>query len=265
MTTPTNDSEDNLRSSQSSRGAAGANFQTTQWTEILAARGTSPAARAALSDLCANYYEPVVAFLRRDSLTDDLARELTHEFFAAVLEGNSFDHLERGYGRFRSYLLGALKHFLARRREHQSRQRRGGGAEHISIHEGTETSPGLPLPDPHTLSADLHFDQLWAMALLDRALAKLETEWREADFSPSFEHLKPWLTGDPNHGAQAQLSATLGTTASALKSAVHRLKLRFRQLVRSEISETLANPAHTDAEMQALFDALSRPTHTAPS
>lgn len=232
-------------------------FHTTQWTEVLSARGTSPTARVALSDLCATYYEPVLAFLRREGRTDDQARELAHAFFAKVLGGDPFAQVKRGRGRFRSYLLGALKHFLSHDRERGARLRRGGGAEHVSLPDGPGESSDWGVPDPHALPADVLFDQRWAMTLLDRALTALERECRAAGEGAQFERYKPWLTGDADRGNQAQLAVELGLSPSALKSAAHRLKARFRLCVRAEVARTLANPADTDQEMEALFAALN--------
>jgi RNA polymerase sigma-70 factor (ECF subfamily) len=210
-----------------------------------------------MGKLCGAYYEPVLAFLRRDGRNADAAREVAHEFFEGLLAGNPFAHLDRGHGKFRSYLLGALKHFLSHRREHAARQRRGGGAEHVPIVEGTDTSPGLVLADESALPPDACFDQRWAIALLDHALSALETECAENARGNQFEKLKPWLTGETTHGDQAALANSLGLTESALKSAVHRLRRRFRQLVKLEVARTLTDSAEVDAEMAELFRALS--------
>src|ERR1039457_3662817 len=122
-------------------------FVTTQWTRVLEARGNSPEAKAALSDLCAAYYTPVFAFIRRSASGEDTARDLTQEFFARLLARHGIDSVDPQRGRFRSYLLGAVKHFLADVREHDHRLKRGDGQPLQSIEPGTDTSPGLQLPD----------------------------------------------------------------------------------------------------------------------
>lgn len=160
-----------------STGAPGA-FVTTQWTRVLEARGDSLEAKAALSELCAAYYAPVFAFIRRNARNEDAARDLTQEFFSRLLARQGLDSVEQGRGRFRSYLLGAAKHFLADAHAHASAVKRGSGQAHESIEPGTDTSPGLQLPDLNTLSPEEEFDRKWALTLLDRALSMLAEEHR---------------------------------------------------------------------------------------
>jgi RNA polymerase sigma-70 factor (ECF subfamily) len=231
-------------------------FSTTQWTRVLAARGVSEASRQALSQLCAAYYEPVVAFLARTQGDPAESREVAHEFFAALLQGDSLSNLRRE-GRFRSYLLGALRHFLSHRHAKERRLKRGAGLTTISLDSGTDTSPGLTVPDPHGLAPDLAFDRAWAVTVLNRALAILRRECEAEGKAEQFERLKPWLTGGTQRGDQAELSRSLGMDINALKSAVHRLKRRFRRLVKQEVASTLSDPASVKDEMQALFSALS--------
>lgn len=239
------------------RVAAGppAPFCTTRWTQVLAARGRSPEAREALRELCTDYYEPIVAFLARGERETD-AREVAHEFFGTLLNGDPLARVEREGGRFRSYLLGALKHFLSHRRAHGSRLKRGGGAEAMPLAEGTDTSPGLSLPDPVTLTPDAAFDRAWATTLLARALAALRGECEAEGQGTNLDRLKPWLTGDAAHGDQAEAARALGLEPGALKSEVHRLKQRFRQQVKNEVAATLHDSSMVEEEMRALFLAL---------
>ena len=144
-------------------------FHTTRWTLVRHATGHSAEGQQALSELCAAYYEPVVAFLRRSGRDADAAREMAHEFFAHLLEKPNLDGAEPERGRFRSYLLGALKHHLSHRRERDARQKRGGGAEMIPLDAGTDTSPGVDPGDPQTLPPDREFDRQWALHVLRRA------------------------------------------------------------------------------------------------
>ena len=233
-------------------------FHTTRWTLVRHATGQSPAGRQALSDLCAGCYRPVVAFLRREGREEDAARDLAHEFFRRLLEKPSFGGAEEVAGRFRSYLLGALKHFLAHERERAGRQKRGGGAESISLDAGTDTSPGLELLERYTLPPDAWFDRQWALAILDRALAALASEQESAGQAAEFARLKPWLTGDAEHGEQAATARACGMSAGSLKVAVHRLRRRFRHLVKAEIAQTLDARENIDEEMRCLLAALSR-------
>ena len=231
-------------------------FVTTQWTRVLEASGDSPEARTALSELCGAYYAPVVAFLHRSGCVEDAAREQAHEFFAYVLARDALAGAQRERGRFRSYLLGALKHFLAREHERAQRQKRGGGTVAVPLDAPTETSPGLVLADPRALPPDEFFDRQWALAVLDRALAALERECVRAGKGNHFERLKPWLAGAAAHGDQAAAARAVGLSEGALKVAVHRLRLRFRAFVKAEVAQTLEAPEAVEDEVRQLFIAL---------
>ena len=231
-------------------------FVTTQWTRVLEARGNSPEAKAALSDLCAAYYSPVFAFIRRSAPDEDTARDLTQEFFARLLARHGIDSVDPQRGRFRSYLLGAVKHFLADVREHDHRLKRGDGQPLQSIEPGTDTSPGLQLPDPNAPSPDREFDHKWALTLLARALAALAQEHEASGKADHFEALKPWLTGDTENISQAEAAARLGVNEGAVKVAIHRLRRRFREVIKNEIGQTVSDRAQVDAELHYLLEAL---------
>ncbi len=239
---------------QASESSGG--FVRTRWTLVERTRGDSPEARTALSELCAAYYAPVVAFLHRSGREEDAAREEAHAFFAHVLERDAFGRAERERGRFRSYLLGALKHFLAREHERAGRRKRGGGSVAVPLDAGTDTSPGLILAEGQALPPDTFFDRQWALAVLDRALAALERECVDTGNVEDFARLKPWLTGDAAHGDQTTAAVALGLSEGALKVAVHRLRRRFRAAVKAEIAQTLATPDGVEDEMRQLFAAL---------
>jgi len=232
-------------------------FVTTRWTRVLASRGDSAEAKMALSDLCAAYYAPVVAFLRREGRDEDAARELAHDFFARVLERPSFGGADPARGRFRSYLLGALKHFLANRRVHELRGKRGGEAAHLPLSTDTEAAMeggAVPVTEP---AADVLFDREWATALLERALAMLQREAEADGNRGEFDALKPWLTGDGAGRRQADAARDLNMSEAAVRVAIHRLRHRFREVVRTEIAQTTADPAEAAAELQHLIAALS--------
>lgn len=232
-------------------------FVTTQWTRVLEARGDSTEARAALSDLCAAYYAPVFSFIRHWTTDEDSARDLTQEFFSRLLARNGIDAVDPQRGRFRSYLLGAVKHFLADARDHARRLKRGAGQTLESIDPGTDTSPGMQLPDSQAPAPDREFDRKWALTLLDRALAVLAREHEDAGKTAHFEALKPWLTGDVEHGSQAEAGQRIGLNEGAVKVAVHRLRRRFRDVIKQEIRQTVNDPAQVDKELQCLLQALS--------
>ena len=223
-------------------------FHPTRWTLVLRARGESEEARAALSDLCAAYYGPVVAFLRRDGRGEDAAREMAHGFFAALLAGGvGAPDAERG--RFRSYLIGALKHHLAKRRDAGQAAKRGGGAEHVPLDGGTEAGEGVAVP---WVEDDLRvLDREWALTLIGRALARLEDE--QAGKAEVFAALKPWLDGGAD-GSQAGVAADLGMSATAVKVAIHRLRVRFRELIRAEVAATVQDPSEVAAELRHLIE-----------
>jgi len=231
-------------------------FHTTRWTLVRHATGHSAEGRQALSDLCAAYYKPVVAFMRREGFEEDAARDLAHDFFRQLLERPSLQGANRAEGRFRNYLLGAIKHFLAHERERGNRLKRGGGTIPLPLDAGTDTSPGVVLADHNELSPDKFFDRQWALAVLERAFAALETEREAAGKDAEFARLKPWLTGDAVYGDQVEAARGLGLSEGALKVTVHRLRRRFRELLKAEIAQTLDSPEAVEEEMRHLFSAL---------
>ncbi|MCX6924294.1 MAG: sigma-70 family RNA polymerase sigma factor [Verrucomicrobia bacterium] len=245
-----------MRSEVSTPARTAPAFVTTQWTQVLEARGDSPEAKAALSDLCAAYYTPVFAFIRRNAPDEDTARDLTQEFFARLLARHGIDSVEPQRGRFRSFLLGAVKHFLADMREHAHRLKRGAGQSLESIEPGTDTSPGLQLPDPNAPSPEREFDRKWALTLLDRALNALAQEHEASGKADQFEALKPWLIGDTENISQAEAAARLGLNEGAVKVAIHRLRRRFREFIKNEISRTVGDCAQVDEELHYLLEAL---------
>jgi RNA polymerase sigma-70 factor (ECF subfamily) len=231
-------------------------FVTTRWTRVLQAKGDSTEAEAALSDLCAAYYAPVFAFIRRNAPEEDSARDLTQEFFARLLARGGIDNVDPQRGRFRSFLLGAVKHFLADMHGRGRRLKRGAGQPMESIDPGTDTSPGLQLADPKAPSPDREFDRKWALTMLDRALGVLAEEHLAAGKAGQFDVLKPWLTGDTENISQADAARRLGLNENAVKVAVHRLRRRFREVIKHEIGHTLSDLAHVDEELHYLLEAL---------
>jgi DNA-directed RNA polymerase specialized sigma24 family protein len=217
-------------------------FNETHWTLVLRASGKGVEAKAALSDLCAAYYGPVVAFLRREGRDEDAAREMAHGFFAGLLE-DGVGAPERERGRFRSYLLGALKHFLSKHRAAAIAGKRGAGAEHVAL--STDTAAGLPMPESHNDS--LLFDREWAFTLIARALATLE-----AEKPVHFPTLKPWLDGGADC-SQADAALALGMSETAVKVAIHRLRVRFRELIRAEVAATVNDSSEVADELRHLI------------
>ncbi len=233
-------------------------FVTTQWTQVLATRGDSPEARQALSDLCAAYYTPVFVLIRRTVPSEEAARDLTQEFFARLLSRAGLGRVNPERGRFRFFMLGAVKHFLADILDEQCRLKRGGGRVPISLDAGTDSSPGLEIADTSRPSPELEFDREWAVTLLDRALNRLGREQAAVGNGEQFPALKPWLTGDKQEVSLSDLAARFELTEGALRVALHRLRKRFRELVKEEIAGTVGAATHVREEMSYLLEVLSR-------
>lgn len=224
-------------------------FMPTRWTLVLRANASSPEGRVALSDLCGAYYQPVFVFLRRTGFDADTARDHAHSFFAHLLQrGLAEPNPERG--RFRSYLLGAVKYFVMGLQNHASREKRGGGMTHESLDASAEDSPPLMIDDPAILPMAETFDREWAVAVMNRAVAALAAEHR-GDRLVQFEALQPWLMGD-DATSHAETAEKLGMTEGAVKVAVHRLRKRFRELLRQEIAQTLDDEADVEDELRYL-------------
>jgi RNA polymerase sigma-70 factor (ECF subfamily) len=206
-----------------------------------------------LADLCDAYYEPVVAYLRSVSRDADAARDMSHAFFAEMLGGGTIHTADRERGRFRSYLLGAVKHFVSRQREMQRSQKRGGGVEALSL----DDEDVAEVPDGRLLTPDVAFDRQWALTMLERSLEALRAECFTARRVGFFDHVRPMLTGDAAYGDQAAVAIECGMSIDSFRMAVHRLKKRLRQCVKAEIAGTLDDPSSVADEMQILFEALS--------
>jgi DNA-directed RNA polymerase specialized sigma24 family protein len=229
-------------------------FHTTQWTQVLSTRGDSDIAREALSDLAERYYAPVVAFLKREGRGEDAARELAHGFFAWLLSRDTFAKLDRG--RFRSYLLGALKHYISYERERAGRQKRGGDVTHVAIGASTGTSLGFDPADDLALPPDREFDRLWALHILSEAMHALEGEWNSSGRAEQFVSLRPFLDVEPAHGVLAEFAAITGKNEATLRSQLHRLRRAFRRQVKAQIAPTLEAEGELEGEMELLFAAL---------
>jgi RNA polymerase sigma-70 factor (ECF subfamily) len=226
-------------------------FHTTRWTRVCLAKVSSDDGRRALAELCEAYYEPVVAFLRCELRDANAAREMSHAFFEQLLSGGRIRTADPARGRFRSYLLGAVKHFLAHHREAAARLKRGGGSIDVPI----DDEEVMQVPDPQ-LSPDAAFERQWAMTVLSRGLEALRRECANEGKEEFLERVTPLLSGDAGHGDQAGIAAACGMSVAALRMAVHRMKKRLRQCVKAEVAGTLEDPAMVQEEMQALFAAL---------
>jgi RNA polymerase sigma-70 factor (ECF subfamily) len=237
------------------RSAEAVRFATTHWSVVLtAACDHNSKAQAALANLCQTYWYPLYAFVRRQGCSPQDAEDLTQEFFARLMAKRSLRAVDRVKGRFRSFLLAALKHFLANEWARAKCLKRGGGQTLIPLDAlSAETRFGREPADHCTPEAS--YERSWALALLDRVLARLAGEQERAARQAQFAQLQGCLTGAlPPY---VELAAKLGTTEGAVKVAVHRLRQRYRELLREEIALTVASPAEIEDEIRRLFRALA--------
>ena len=236
---------------------AGDYFLTTRWTVVLSAgRKSSPQSDRALAELCQTYWYPLYAFVRRQGRTKEDAEDLVQAFFARFLEKNYLEGLNSERGRFRAFLLASVKHFLANEWDKANRQKRGGGAQHLSLDwQSADERYHLDPPDPAT--PDRAFDRAWALALLERVITRLRDECVSGGKGDLFEQAKGFLMVGEAVIPYGQAAQTLGLDEGTVRVAVHRLRKRYRELLRDEIAQTLSDPAHVGEELRALQAALA--------
>ena len=238
--------------------ASGREFVTTHWSVVLAARdGVSPQAAQALERLCRTYWFPLYAYVRRQGHGAPDAQDLVQGFFARLLQGNFLENVGPQKGKFRSFLLASLNHFLSDEWDKARAQKRGGGQMLISLDDANAEELYLAEPDSH-LTAEEMFEQRWALTLLAQALAQLREEFAAAGKKREFDHLKIFLstlTGDGGYDAAA---AELEMPVATIAVKVHRLRQRYSELIRAEIAQTVGSPAEIEEEMGHLFNAVVR-------
>jgi RNA polymerase sigma factor (sigma-70 family) len=232
-------------------------FATTRWTVVLAAgRGSTPQAEQALEELCRTYWYPLYAYIRRQGRTREDAEDLTQSFFARLLEKNYLQDLRSEKGKFRAFLLAALKHFLANEWDRANRKKRGGDATLLSL-DWQDAETRYQIEPADRLSPDKLYDRMWAVALLERVITRLRDESVAEDKSRLFEELRPFLMIGKSAIPYEQAATALGLNEGAVRVAVHRLRRRYRELLREEIGQTLSNADQVEEEMQALFRAFA--------
>jgi RNA polymerase sigma-70 factor (ECF subfamily) len=236
--------------------AGAARFTTTRWSVVLAAqRDSTPQAREALTQLCERYWHPLYAYLRRSGHGVDEAQDLTQAFFARILEKRTFREADPERGRFRSFLLASLKNFAANERERAHTKKRGGPIPPLSFEfETAEERYQIDPPDDET--PETVFDKRWALTLLENVLERLRAEMAKSKQDNRFEQLKLFLTGEKAGVGYAELGTQLGMSEGAVKVAVHRLRRRFRDLVREEIAQTVSSADEVEDEMRHLWSAV---------
>lgn len=238
--------------------AAPGRFATTRWSVVLGAGGriSRVDARAALEELCQTYWPPLYAYLRRHGCSPAEAEDTVQGFFALLLERDDLAGVHPDRGRFRSFLLASLKHFLSNQRDRERAVKRGGGRRPIPLdvssvercytHEPTETR-----------TPEAVFDRSWALTLLQRVQTQLRDAYRDAGKAQRFDVLSPYLTGEPT-SAYRDAAQRLEVSEGAVKVAVHRLRQDFREMLRSEIAQTVASAEEIEDEIRDLFEVLRR-------
>lgn len=234
-------------------------FCSTHWSVVVKARQTgSPEAQEALAWLCENYWYPLYAFVRRKGHSAEAARDLTQAFFARLIEKDEFPDADPARGRFRTFLLTALSHFLANAHDHACALKRGGGRDLARLNwDEAESRYGQ---DPaHELTPEKLFLRRWALTLLERVLQRLRAEYIEARKEPLYDALKAFLTGNASAESYSETGQRIKLSEGAVKVAVHRMRRRYRELLRAEIMETVDDPTRpgaVDEELRDLFEAL---------
>jgi RNA polymerase sigma-70 factor (ECF subfamily) len=235
--------------------AGGIAFTTTHWSVVLEAQGESPAAQEALEKLCRTYWRPIFAFLRRQGLPPAEAEDITQGFFAQLLERRSLDAVRKEKGRLRSYLLGALKYFVADEQRRAMAIKRGKGQRLIPLDElRGDDRIGIEPADPMT--AEMIYERRWALTVLERVLSRLKDEYLAADNSALFDSLKQLLPNEPGSPSQAEIAAHLGINENAVRQAFYRFRQRYQALLREEIANTVATPGDVEDELRHLIAVL---------
>lgn len=231
-------------------------FATTRWSLVLAAgKASSPAGRQALVALCGTYWFPLYAYIRRRSMRADEAQDLTQEFFARLLEKDSLSSADPARGKFRSFLLGSLNHFLANHWRREQTQKRGGQQTILSL-DFEHGESQLTIEPAHSLTPEKIYERRWAMTLLTTALARLREEYVAAGKLPLLERLQPYLGGDGDAAPYREIAGELGLSEGAVKVAAHRMRRRCQGILRAEIAQTVAGPEEVEEELCDLFQAL---------
>lgn len=223
---------------------------------LAAGRRSTPEAVHALEELCQTYWFPLYAYIRRRGHGREDAEDLTQAFFARLLEKNFLANLDSEKGKFRAFLLASLKHFLANEWDKSRAQKRGGGEKNLSLDWRTADT-AFQVVATNGPSPDLAFDREWAVALLGKVIERLQHECDVEGKTKQFEQLKIFLTAGKGAVSHAEAARKLGMDETAVRVAVHRLRKRYRALLREEIANTLSSSAMVDEEMRALFGAFA--------
>jgi DNA-directed RNA polymerase specialized sigma24 family protein len=240
-------------------GAVGARFETTQWSLVLAAgQGGSPTAEQALARLCALYWYPVFAFVRRKGHAAEDAQDLTQGFFARLIEKGDLGDADRSRGRFRTFLLTACQHYLANEHDRELTQKRGGGIAPVPI-DAAVAERRYERAFAHDETPERVYDRQWCLTLLDGVFEALRADYAESGRAELFDRLKDFVNADEDAGTHADAARDLNTTAGAVKVAVHRMRTRFREELLRRVGDTLGPGQDVEDEIRYLLTALENP------
>lgn len=231
-------------------------FETTRWSVVQAARSSEPSvARGALETLCCAYWPPIYAYIRRRGNSAEDAKDLTQEFFFRLLDKDYLKDVDRAKGRFRSYLMACVNHFLSNERDRNRAQKRGGGVPFLRLDftaiEGRYVDGAW-----HQVSPEKLFDRAWALTVIESAMARVRAEYDSAGKKDLFNQLKGTLTGREDRIPYRELGKDIGLSEGAVKVATYRLRQRYRELLRNEIAQTLADGESVDEELRHLFSVI---------
>ena len=219
---------------------------------MVEAQGESPAAHEALEKLCRIYWRPIFGFLRRQGIGPEEAEDLTQGFFASLLEHKNLNAVRKEKGRLRSYLLGALKYFLADERRRAMAIKRGKGHRLIPLEE-LRTDERFELEPADPVTAEMIYERRWASTVLERVLNRLKDQYREAGNGALFDSLKDLLPDEPGAPSQADIAVRLNMTENAVRQAFYRFRQRYQSLLREEIAQTVATPGDIEDELRHLI------------
>lgn len=234
-----------------------ARFATTQWNVVLKARDApAPQAREALAELCETYWYPIYAFVQRSGFNPDAAQDLTQAYFACLLEKDFLESVRPEAGRFRSFLLASLKHFMANEWDKQKAQKRGGHLRRVTLDQDGATSRYGVEPASHLTPEDV-FEKKWAQTLSERALGSLQAEWDKRGKTEQFRLYQGFLTANQPELSYSDLAARLTLSEGATRVAVHRLRHRYAKLLREEIAGTVRDPSEIEDELRHVLEVLA--------
>jgi RNA polymerase sigma factor (sigma-70 family) len=244
--------ESTAKDPATAEGKWATSFTTTRWSVVLEAQTESPTAQGALEKLCQIYWPPIYGFVQKKGIDPEEAKDITQEFFADLLEHRNLTAVRKEKGRFRSYLLGALKYFLADEHRRAMAIKRGRGQRFIPLEElNGDERVGVEPAD--SLTAEQVYERRWASTLLERVLGLLKKEYVAAGNSALFDCLKQLLPDEPGSPSQADIAGQLGMTSNAVRQAFHRFRQRYQSLLRQEIAHTVATPGDVEDELRHLI------------